>query len=79
MSIGGVIASTIITIINAGLFKIISWREAWRIWGILIWVIYVPITYFYLFNRPEDIGLLSDNERKGDIHSRRIKFSDKEV
>lgn len=79
MSIGGVIASTVIPIINAGLFKIISWREVWRIWGILIWVIFVPITYFYLFNRPEDIGLLPDNERKDDEHSRCIKFSDKEV
>ncbi|MDK2965034.1 MAG: hypothetical protein PWP53_646 [Lacrimispora sp.] len=79
MSIGGVIASTVIPIINAGLFKIVSRREVWRIWGILIWVIFVPITYFYLFNRPEDLGLLPDNERKDDEHSGCIKFSDKEV
>ncbi|MDW2797213.1 MFS transporter [Clostridium boliviensis] len=78
MSIGGVIASTLIPIINASLFKIISWREVWRIWGFLVWIIFVPITYFYLFNRPEEIGLLPDNEKRADEHLRSIKFSDKE-
>lgn len=78
MSIGGVIASTVIPIINASLFKMISWREVWRIWGILVWIIFVPITYFYLFNRPEDIGLLPDNEKKDHEHCRIMKFSDKE-
>ena len=76
MSIGGVIASTLIPIINARLFKIISWREVWRIWGFLVWIIFVPITYFYLFNRPEEIGLLPDNEKKDDEHLRSVKFSD---
>lgn len=62
MSIGVVIASTIIPIVNASLFKIISWRDVWRIWGVLVWIVFVPVTYFYLFNRPQDIGRLPDNE-----------------
>lgn len=79
MSIGAVIASTLIPIVNASLFKIISWRDVWRIWGVLIWIIFVPIAYFYLFNRPQDIGLLPDNERKSEDLFKGIQYSKQEV
>lgn len=78
MSIGGVLASTVIPIVNASLFKLISWREVWRIWGILIWIIFVPITYFYLFNRPQDIGQLPDNEKRDTDYYNNMKFSKEE-
>ncbi|MGC6173976.1 MFS transporter [Lacrimispora sp. 38-1] len=78
MSIGAVIASTFIPIINASLFKIISWRDVWRIWGILVWIIFIPVTFFYLFNRPQDIGRLPDNESSSDDLHEGIKFSKEE-
>lgn len=74
MSIGAVIASTVIPIINASLFKIMSWRDVWRIWGVLVWIIFVPVTYYYLFNRPQDIGRLADNEINKTDSSECIKF-----
>lgn len=39
MSIGAVVASTILPIVNAFLFNIISWRDVWRIWGVLVWIV----------------------------------------
>ena len=79
MSIGAVVASTLIPIVNASLFKIISWRDVWRIWGVLVWIIFVPIAYFYLFNKPQDIGLLPDNERKSEDVYESIRYSGQEV
>jgi MFS family permease len=79
MSIGTVAASAIIPIVNASLFKIISWRDVWRIWGVLIWIIFVPITYFYLFNKPQDIGRLPDNEKRREDSYEGIRFSKEET
>ena len=78
-AIGNVVASTFMPIINASLFTVTSWRNVWRLWGILVWVIFVPLTYFYLFDKPEDIGLLPDNEKKKEESSKDFKFSKDEV
>ncbi|NJO36549.1 MAG: MFS transporter [Rhizobiales bacterium] len=38
----------------------VGWREAWLWLGIATWAFYLPIVYFLVQNKPEDIGLLPD-------------------
>ncbi|MGH1483363.1 MAG: MFS transporter [Geminicoccales bacterium] len=44
----------------------VGWREAWFWLGILTWIIYLPLVYFLVQNKPEDIGLLPDGVKVTD-------------
>lgn len=45
----------------------VGWRDAWFWLGIMTWVLYLPLVYFLVQNKPEDIGVLPDGaERRGD-------------
>ncbi|ENH97899.1 major facilitator superfamily protein [Gracilibacillus halophilus YIM-C55.5] len=47
-------------IINTALIQTWGWEVAWRFWGILIIIIFVPLAFFGVKNRPEMIGLEPD-------------------
>ncbi|MEZ5931884.1 MAG: MFS transporter [Alphaproteobacteria bacterium] len=40
----------------------VGWRDAWLWLGIATWAFYLPLVYFLVQNRPEDVGLLPDGE-----------------
>lgn len=42
----------------------VGWRMAWVILGILTWVMMLPPLLLLAFDKPEDIGLLPDGERR---------------
>jgi len=44
----------------------VGWRDAWFWLGILTWIIYLPLVYFLVQNKPEDIGLLPDGVKVTD-------------
>lgn len=60
-SIGGVIASAVIPPLNTLLIHAWGWQNTWRLWAALLWLFFIPIVYFFQYNRPEDIGLSPDN------------------
>ncbi|CAM3946193.1 MFS transporter [Alkalicoccus chagannorensis] len=62
MMLGGFASSTLYPPLNAWLISEYGWEVTWRILGITILVIFVPLAYFFLRNKPEDIGLLPDGE-----------------
>ncbi|MCX6023121.1 MAG: MFS transporter [Chloroflexi bacterium] len=39
-----------------------GWRMAWILTGILIWILLVPTAYFFMKNKPEDLGLHPDGD-----------------
>ncbi len=39
-----------------------SWRSAWLIAGVTVWAVVVPIGYFGIVDRPEDVGQLPDGD-----------------
>ncbi len=57
LQIGGTAASTLVPLINLGLTGLVGWRGTWRVWGGLLWLVFVPIAAIFLINRPSDIGL----------------------
>ncbi|PYZ94045.1 MFS transporter [Salipaludibacillus keqinensis] len=67
MMIGGFISSTLFPPFNAWLISNFGWENAWRVLGLIILVFFVPIVYFFMKNKPEDMGLLPDNKKHQDL------------
>lgn len=67
MSMGGVIGSAVLPPLNTWLIGIWGWNSVWRLWAGLLWLFFIPITYLFLFDKPEDLGLLPDNRVNNDI------------
>ena len=60
MSLGGVAASTLLPPVTAWLIRTSGWQSAWRIWSLLLVVIFIPISGFLLRPTPEAVGLKPD-------------------
>lgn len=41
----------------------VGWRDAWFWLGVTTWLFYLPLVFFLVQNKPEDIGLLPDGDR----------------
>ncbi|WP_377891290.1 MFS transporter [Alkalihalobacillus sp. R86527] len=61
MAIGGFLSSATFPPLNTWLISSFGWENAWRILGGAILIIFLPVVFFLIRNKPEDIGLLPDN------------------
>ncbi|MFC4322463.1 MFS transporter [Litchfieldia salsa] len=64
MAIGGFLSSAALPPLNAWMISIWGWEITWRVWGILLLFIFVPLAYLLIRNKPEDIGLLPDGRKE---------------
>ncbi|WP_311771630.1 MFS transporter [Salirhabdus euzebyi] len=62
MAIGGFVSSALFPPLNTYLNSTLGWRTTWLIWGVLLLVIFVPIAFLFVRNKPEDIGLQIDGK-----------------
>lgn len=70
-TLGALIAAMTVPALNYWLINTIGWENAWRFWGVALLVIFVPVAFFTVINRPEDIGLSIDNNGKqNDVDSK---------
>ncbi|KRG13988.1 MFS transporter [Virgibacillus soli] len=60
-ALGGLIGSAIYPLLNVWLIDAFGWRITWQILGATIIVIFSPIAFFFIKNKPENIGLQPDN------------------
>ena len=60
MSMGGVLASSTVPLLNAWLLSTIGWQAVWRVWGLGLLAVFLPAVYFFLFDQPRDIGQTPD-------------------
>lgn len=60
-ALGGMIGSTAFPLINVWLIEAYGWRTTWQILGASILLIFTPLAFLFIRNRPEDIGLRPDN------------------
>ncbi|WP_274652700.1 MFS transporter [Paenibacillus humicola] len=58
--LGGLLGAAVFPPVVNALIETLDWRPAWRILGILLIVVFAPIAYIFVRNRPEDAGLLPD-------------------
>lgn len=42
----------------------VGWRDTWFILGVAVWVVLVPLSSLLLRDRPEDVGLKPDGDRR---------------
>jgi MFS family permease len=63
MALGGVAGSAAFPPLNAYLDQVWGWQMTWRLWAMLLWLVYIPIAFIFIRNKPEDIGLLPDNRK----------------
>lgn len=75
--IGGSLASVSVPALNIWMINNYGWQSSWRIWAILLIVIFLPIMWILVVNTPEEIGVLPDNksiENVDDINEERINM-----
>ncbi|MRH44590.1 MFS transporter [Aquibacillus halophilus] len=62
MTLGSFASATLFPILNTWLIQTWSWQTAWRFWGALILIIFIPLVLVGVRNRPEDMGLKPDGD-----------------
>lgn len=60
MTIGSFASAMLFPIINTWLIQTWDWQFAWRFWGIVLLVVFVPIVLFGVRNTPKELGLEPD-------------------
>lgn len=64
MAIGGFASSALFPVVNAWMLTEVGWRFSWLIWGSVLIILIAPLMYYFVRNRPEDVGLLPDEKTK---------------
>lgn len=57
VGLGGTLGGILFPLLNNYLILTFGWRVAYRILAGGLWLLYVPITFVLLINRPEDVGM----------------------
>lgn len=60
-ALGGMIGSAAFPLINVWLIELYGWRTTWQILGASVLLVFTPLAFLFIRNRPEDIGLRPDN------------------
>lgn len=72
ITVGSVVGSIFIPPLNTLINLKFGWRMSWYIWSALLAFIFIPTVYFFLINKPEDVGLLIDNEGLDDQKKKKV-------
>ncbi len=64
MAVGFGISMAVHPPLGQFLIETIGWRQAWVVLGILTWVLMLPPLIFFAIDKPEDVGLLPDGEKR---------------
>jgi MFS family permease len=59
-SLGGLLGAAGFPLLTNSLIDAVGWQATWRILGLALLLIFVPIAFCFVRNRPEDVGLLPD-------------------
>ncbi len=62
-TLGGMLGNILVPPFNIWMISKFGWQISWRIWGVLLIVLFVPLMATFIVNKPEDIGLLPDNRK----------------
>jgi MFS family permease len=62
LALGGVASAAFFPIANTWLIQQTSWQTTWQVWGVLLIILFAPLAFFVVRNRPEDIGMQPDGK-----------------
>lgn len=60
MTVGGMAGAAILPPLNTWIINTWNWRIGWQVWAVVIWVIMIPLAWFLLREKPEEVGLSKD-------------------
>ena len=66
VSVFGALSMATFPAMNIWLIQRFGWQNGWRTWMLILWIIVIPIFYFFIRTRPEEVGLYPDNEKPPD-------------
>lgn len=55
VSLGGILGNIVFPKLNAYLIATLGWQSAFRVLGLFVLVVFVPLCAFFLINKPEDV------------------------
>lgn len=61
-AIGGLLATLLVPSINYWLISAYGWQIAWRIWSLILVVVFLPLVFLFVGDQPEKYGLCVENE-----------------
>ena len=61
VSVFGALSMATFPAINIWLIGNFGWKNGWRFWTMVLWFLVMPLFYYFIRNKPEDIGLYPDN------------------
>ncbi|MFP3358282.1 MFS transporter [Planococcus sp. SIMBA_143] len=61
-ALGAMVGSAVFPLLNVWLIETFDWRIAWMLLGASVLVIFTPLAFLLIRNKPEDIGLRPDGE-----------------
>lgn len=61
-ALGNMFANMFVPAANVWFINRFGWQLAWRGWSALLILLFVPLMWLLVVNRPENIGLLPDNQ-----------------
>ncbi|WP_201317802.1 MFS transporter [Paenibacillus sp. EPM92] len=59
--LGGLLGAAVFPPVNNWLIEAYSWQTAWRVLGAAILCCFAPAAFYWVRNKPEDVGLLPDH------------------
>lgn len=62
VSMGGALSAATVPVINTWMIYNLGWQFGWRFWGVVLIVVLIPVSLIFTRNKPENVGLLPDNE-----------------
>ncbi|MFP4478822.1 MAG: MFS transporter [Candidatus Izemoplasmatales bacterium] len=77
---GGLLATMLIPSFNYWLIQEIGWENAWRIWSLILIVLFIPVVFVFGANKPEDFEIPMENKTLGDkkLHLESLKKMENE-
>lgn len=61
-TIGGLLATMFVPIFNLWMIETLGWQTAWRIWSLILVIVFIPIIFVFGADKPEDFDINMEND-----------------
>lgn len=61
LKFGVSIAAFAVPIFNVYMINTYGWQSTWRVWSVLLLIVFLPLMWLFVINTPEEINLRPDN------------------
>jgi len=75
--IGSLIGTLLVPIFNLWLIQSVGWQMAWRIWSLILIIVFLPLIYIFVGNKPEDYNIAVENKK--DLDKRELEKALRQV